>query len=114
MAAMTTALTKFSENGNSRTSTTTGHSAIAPKIVVERRRVPDQNQKVAEYAVKVVHSTTDAEGLTLQEKVSFEGIVRFPINGQTSTITAALAIFRDVIAGDEFGASSLSQNYLKP
>jgi hypothetical protein len=44
MAAMTTVLTEFSNNGNSRTSTLSGHSATSPKLLIEKRRVPEGNQ----------------------------------------------------------------------
>lgn len=112
MAGMTTVLTEFSNNGNSRTSTYTGHTAIEPRLVIEKRRVPEGNQTVIEYSVKVVSSTEDADGAVLTEKVTFEAIVRYPKLGLAADVTAALAIFRDVIAGDEFANSVNTQEYL--
>lgn len=112
MAAMTTVLTEFANNGNSRTCTTSGHTASKPKLVIEKRKVPDGNQTVAEYSCKVIHATVDADGLALSQKVSFEAVVRYPIAGVANEVTAALAIFRDVIAGDEFGSSVTTQNWL--
>jgi hypothetical protein len=112
MAAMTTALTEFSTNGNSRTSTIDGHTALLPKLVIEKRKVPENGQIMVEQSVKVVQATTDAEGLTLAQKVTFEAISRYPLQGQSATVTAALAVFRDVIAGDEYGNSVDTQEFL--
>lgn len=114
MAAMSTALTEFSTMGNSRTSTRSGHTALVPKLLIEKRRVPEGNQSVAEYSAKVITATKDAADAVLSQKVSFEVIVRYPIQGASADIAAALATFRDVVAGDEFGASVTSTNWLKP
>lgn len=112
MTAMTTVLTEFSTMGNSRTSTITGHTALAPKLVIEKRRVPEGNQVVAEYSAKVVRSTADAEGLVLSNKVSMEVIVRYPIQGNPDDVAAALVTLRDIVAGDEFGSSVTTQGWL--
>lgn len=112
MAGMTTVLTEFSTNGNSRTSTTSGHSTTQPKVVIEKRRVPEGNQTMAEYSVKVVHATTDADSAVLPNKVSFECIFREPVLGDSADVAAALVIFRDIIAGDEFQNSVGTQEWL--
>lgn len=112
MAGMTTVLTEFSTSGNSRTSTYTGHTAVEPRLVIEKRRVPEGNQTMVEYSAKVVSSTEDADGEVLAQKVSFEAVVRYPVLGLSSDVTAALAIFRDVIAGDEFANSVSTQEWL--
>jgi hypothetical protein len=112
MAGMTTALTEFSNNGNSRTSTLSGHTALLPKLVIEKRKVPDGNQTMAEYSCKVVQATSDADGAVLANKVSIETIVRYPVLGQSSDVDAALAVSRDVVAGDEFANSISTQEWL--
>lgn len=112
MAGMTTVLTEFSNNGNSRTSTYTGHTAAKPKLVIEKRRVPDGNQTIAEYSCKVVEATVDADGAILSQKVSMECVVRYPVASVAQSIIDALAIFRDVIAGDEFANSITTQEWL--
>lgn len=112
MAVMTTVLTEFSTSGNSRTSTITGHTASLPKLVIEKRRVPEGNQTMVEYSFKVVEATQDADSITLAQKVSFEGTVRYPLLGDSTDVTAALAVFRDIIAGDEFGNSVTTQEWL--
>jgi hypothetical protein len=112
MAAMTTVLTEFSNNGNSRTSTVTGHTAVEPHLVIEKRRVPDGNQIMVEYSAKVVYATTDADNAVMAQKIAFEASVRYPVLGQSADITAALAVFRDIVAGDEFGNSVDTQEWL--
>lgn len=112
MAAMTTVLTEFSVNGDSRTCTTTGHTAVRPKLVIEKRRVPSGNQTMVEYVAKVVHATEDDDGLVLTNKVSFEATVRYPVLGQSTDVDAVLAVFRDIVAGDEFANSVSTQEWL--
>lgn len=112
MAAMTTVLTLFSEEKNKRTSTYSGHVVSNPKLVIESRRVPDGSQTIMESNVKVVSGIEDSDGTVLSSKVSFEVTVRYPINGTASDVTDALAIFRDIVAGDEFASSVATQNWL--
>lgn len=112
MAAMTTVLTEFSQNGNSRTCSLTGHTASQPKLLIEKRRVPEGSITMAEYSFKVVEATLDADGNVLSNKISFESVVRYPILGQASDIAAALAIFVDVVSGDEFANSITTQEWL--
>lgn len=112
MAAMTTVLTEFSNNGNSRTSTLSGHTAVKPKVLIEKRRVPEGNQKMVEYSFKIVEATTDTNDLVLSNKVSLEVIGRYPLDGNSADVASALAVLRDVVAGDEFGVSLTTQGWL--
>lgn len=112
MAAMTTALTEFSDNGNSRTYTYTGHTASEPRLVIQRRRVPTGQTSVIEDTISVISSTEDASGELLASKVNISATIRRPVNGIASVVTAALAIFRDVIAGDEFSNTVDTQEWL--
>lgn len=114
MAAMSTALIEFRSERDSRTSTLTGHTAVKPKLVIEKRRVPEGDASVNEYSMKVVFGTANAEGLVLTQKDSFEVIHRSPVLGDVSDVAAALVVFRDIIAGDEFAASINTLNFLKP
>lgn len=113
MAAMTTALTEFADNGNSRTYTYTGHTALDPKLLLQRRRVPSGNQTIAEDTVTVLSGTEDSNGAMLPSRVMFTATVRRPIDGIAADVTAALAIFRDVVAGDEFTNTVNTQEFLK-
>lgn len=112
MPAMTTGLTEFSDNGDSRTYTLDGHTALDAKLVIQRRRVPVGNQTVAESSFEVIYATDDADGIQLPEKVAFMGKVRYPIKGTQADIDAALAVFRDIIAGDEFANTVNTQEWL--
>lgn len=114
MAAMTTALTEFADNGNSRTYVRTAtHTALLPRLVLQRRKVPVGNQKMLEDTVLVLSATTNPAGATLSERVTMEVKVRRPIDGVAATVTADLAILRDIVASDEFGSMITTQNWLK-
>ena len=112
MAVMTTALTEFADNGNSRTYTYTGHTSAEPKLVLQRRRVPSGSQTILEDTIQVLSSTEDSAGAILASRVSFMATVRRPIDGIAADVTSALAIFRDVIAGDEFTNTVSTQEWL--
>lgn len=112
MAAMTTALTEFADNGNSRTYTTAGHTASKPKLVIQKRRVAEGNQVVQETSVAVVHATTDPDGQVLPQKVAGTLLFRSPINGDAADVTAVLTILRDICAGDEYGNTVTTQEHL--
>lgn len=112
MAAMTTALTEFADNGNSRTYTFGGHTASEPELVLQKRRVPAGNSQVAEDTITVLEATKDSEGAVLPQKVSFSVTIRRPINGLAADVTSALATFRDIVAGDEFGNTVDTQEWL--
>jgi hypothetical protein len=112
MAAMTTALTEFSDSVNSRTYTYTGHTAADPRLVIQKRKVPSGNQQIVEDVISVLSGTEDANGVQLESKVMFQAVIRRPKDGIAADVTAALAIFRDIIAGDEFGNTVSTQEYL--
>lgn len=113
MAAMTTVLTEFSDNGNSRTYTLPNHSVLEPEIVMQKRKVPTGSQVVAEDTVTVLAATKDADGNVVPQRVAFTAIIRRPINGTAADVTSALGVFRDIVAGDEFANTVDTQEYLK-
>lgn len=112
MAAMTTALTEFSDNGDSRTYTQATHTVQEPLLVIQKRKVPTGNQTMAEVVVNVVNATTDVDSAVLSQKILFGATVRYPIAGTSADVTAALATFRDIIAGDEFANAVSTQEFL--
>jgi hypothetical protein len=112
MAAMSTALTVFADNGNARTYTTSGHTAADPRLVLQRRRVPEGNSTVLEDTVTVLSGTEDSDGAVLPQKVLFTATVRRPISGISARVDSALAIFRDIVAGDEFANTVTTQEWL--
>jgi hypothetical protein len=112
MAGMITALTEFADNGNSRTYTYTGHTASEPRLVIQKRKVATGSTSVIEDTISVISSTEDANGDLLASRVLFEAKVRRPVDGISGDVTAALAIFRDVVAGDEFTNTVSTQEWL--
>jgi hypothetical protein len=112
MAAMTTVLTPFSTNGNARTSTVSGHTASTPRLVIEKRTVAAGADASSKNSIAVIYATNDSDGVTLTSKVAFEVSVRYPIKGDYTDVEAALAVFRDVIAGDEFANTVSTQEWL--
>lgn len=112
MAAMTTALTEFSDNGNSRTYVQADHTALKARLVVQKRRVPSGSQVVLEDTIHVISETPDVDGEILPQRASFSVTVRRPKNGTDADTTAMLAIFRDIVAGDEFANTVTTQEFL--
>lgn len=113
MAAMATAITEFANNGNSRTYTRTGHTALNPRLVIQKRKVATSPQGSAEDTIDVISGTVDAAGLILPGRIAFSIIVRRPVLGLATDVTAALAVIRDIVASDEFTVTVTSQNFLK-
>lgn len=112
MAAMSTALTEFSDNGNSRTYVQSGHTALEPKLVIQKRKIPQGSQVMIEDTISVVNSTSDVDSVVLPQRASVVITVRRPSNGASADTDAAVATARDIIAGDEFTAMVSTQNFL--
>jgi len=73
---------------------------------------------MSEFSGTVVFGVDDAEGGVAPQKVSMEAKVRYPVLAVDSSdlatqIAAALVLFRDFVASDEFGASVTSQNWVE-
>lgn len=113
MAAMSTVLTMTEVTGGKFTYTTSGHTALKPKIVIGNHKVPTGNQTMAEFSLGVLHATTDAAGAVLREKAGITVVARQPINGQATDMTAVLAIVKDIVNSDEFAASVSTLKPLK-
>lgn len=114
MAAMTTTLTEFSDKENSRTYVVdgAGHTVSKPRYVLQRRRVPGAGQEIIEDEISVLYGTEDSNGDLLPANVLLSAKVRRPKSGIASDLTAALAVFRDIVAGDEFTAVTTGSLYL--
>lgn len=112
MASMSTVLTEFADYGNSRTYTQATHSAAEPKLVLQKRKVPSGNQTMIEDSIQVLASTEDSDGAILSPRVTFTVTVRRPIDGIEGDVTAMLAVFRDIVAGDEFANTVSTQEWL--
>jgi hypothetical protein len=113
MAAFATSISEFSDKENHRTYMVSGHTVQAPRLVIQKRKVPTTSSGISESHLMVVYGTEDAEAMPLNSKVVFDAGVRYPANGQSDDITAALAVFRDLVASDEFTAMVTSQAYVQ-
>lgn len=113
MAAMSTVLTVFADNGNARTYTYTGHTAVEPRLVLQKRRTSSSATSVIEDTVSVLSSTKDAANVLLASKVLFSATCRRPVNGVAADVSAALAVFRDIVASDEFTSVTTTQKFVK-
>lgn len=109
---MSTVLTQYSDNGNTRTYTYTGHTALDPHIVIQKRKVASGAASVIEDIITVLSGTEDVDGRPLQSRVTFQATIRRPVSGQAADVTAVMAVFRDIIAGDQFATTVNTQNWL--
>lgn len=116
MAAMSTALTVFSTLGDTRTYyVTASHTVIKPKLILQKRKVPQGGQTMAEQALSVVYATDDAAGAVLPQKISIVATARVPADRQDDVeLDLAIALFRDMVASDEFVSAIKTLGYLKP
>lgn len=112
MAAMTTVLTEFATEGNSRTYTTPAHTALKPSLVLQRRKVATQALQGAEDQLSVLLATEDVDGNPISTRVLFTATVRRPLEADATDITSALAIFRDIVASDEFSVMVNTQGWV--
>lgn len=113
MAAIATTLIEFADNGNSRTLTAPAHSALKPAIVIQKRKVATNMTSVPEDSIDVIYGTTDSEGKILVQKVAFSVVVKRPIQAQPADVTAAKALFREIVASNEFDAVVSGQLWIK-
>jgi hypothetical protein len=113
MASFTTVISEFSDKENSRTYMVAGHTVAEPRLVIQKRKVATTVAASPESSLQVVYGTLDPEGNPLQSKVALSATVRFPANGESADVTAALATFRDLVASDEFTAMVNSQAYIQ-
>lgn len=113
MAAFSTVISEFSDQENRRTYAVTGHTVQAPKLVIQKRIVPKTLASAAGNELMVVYGTVDAQNVVLGSKVVMTASVRYPANGTSTAVTAALAVFRDLVASDEFTAMVTGQAYIR-
>lgn len=112
MPSMTSPLVTFSDNGNSRTFTTTGHTLKKPKVLKQSRVVPQGASVIATNQFAGTFGTEDDDGIALKERDSFNLTVRTAINGQTTDATALVALLKDLVNSDEFADALETQNFI--
>lgn len=113
MASFTTVMSEYSDSENRRTWAITGHTVQQPMLVIQRRKPASKPEANAESTLSVIYGTADADGNILPSKVGFGANVRYPANGDSADVTAALAVFRDLVASDEFTTLVTSQSYMQ-
>lgn len=113
MASFTTTISEFSDQENRRTYSVSGHTVQKPTLVIQKRKVPANSEGVATSNLQVVYGTTDSDSVPLSSKVVFSADVRYPANGTSTDVDAALVVFRDFVASDEFTALVNAQTYVQ-
>lgn len=115
MAAMTTALADYTYNGNVRAFKHPNHTAQKAKLITQKRKAAVGTTGVSEDNISVAYTTLDANDIPIPAKVTFSVNVRRPSNmaGDATEVTDALALFREIIASDNFGSVVTSQAWLQ-
>lgn len=104
MANMTTVLSRVSTSGTSLTYLAPASTVLKPSLVLQRSKMPNGNNPMAEATVSVVQATVDAEGLPVRQKILMSATVKYPNTGASADIDAALVLFREAVASDNFTA----------
>jgi hypothetical protein len=68
---------------------------------------------IAQTEVNVSFGCVDADGAPMTQKHFIGATSRSPVGGDATNQAAALALFREIVASDEFAAAITTQNYLK-
>lgn len=113
MASFTSTIEEFSDKENHRTFAVDGHTVVKPKLVIQRRSQPKTPQSPSESSLSVVYGTLDADGSPIPTKVNISASVRYAAHSDPTDVTAALAVFRDLVASDEFTNMVTSQRYIQ-
>lgn len=113
MAAMTTALTEFSDKEDLRVFVEAGHTVQKPQMVIQKRKRASSVEGTAESTITVSHGCEDSNGDLLAGKIAFIVTVRTPVQAIAADVTAAETVFKDIVASDEFMTVVDTQKYLK-
>jgi hypothetical protein len=113
MAAFTTALKTFSDEGNKRTFTLSAtHTASEPRVLIQTRRVAEGVQTTMKNGLKLVFGLVDGSSVPRPEKLSGDLTVSVPVGTADATIDTFHARLSEYIASDEFKAALKTQNYI--
>lgn len=114
MASFTTAIEEFSTQGNSVTyAITATHTANAPRLVINRRRVATGNKQSYEMDLDIVHGLLTSEGVPVPAKLTLGAHARIPVVATATEIDAIIADFRDFVNSDEFVDSCKKQLFVQ-
>lgn len=112
MANFATVVTVFSDSENRRTYAIAGNTVRKPRLLIQKRKVPANSTASSESSLQVVYGTEDAGSNVLPSKIVFDTGVRYPANCLATDVTAALVVFRDFVASDQFTNLVNSQAYV--
>lgn len=113
MANMVTTLRDYANNGNSRTYVTSAHTAAAPRLVIQKRKIASTPTGVAQDDISVLFGFVDANGAPVASKIAFSVNFRRPLNCDPTAQAGALALFREVVASDNFADVVNAQNWVQ-
>lgn len=103
MASMTTVLSEFRDSGDERTYALASHSIAKPRLVLQRRKVAAGSAgSLSEDQISVLYGTENSDGDLLKSRILFTATLRRPFDGAAADVSSALALFREVVASDEF------------
>jgi len=110
----TLVLTEFSDSENSRTWTLADHNVSEPRLVIQKRKVPNSNQTnaMSETSIKLVCGLLDADSLPIPQKASIEAIIRYPVGTDSSELSTLVDRFQLVVASTNFDTVVTTQGYL--
>lgn len=111
MAAYATALIEYDSLPGRKTFSLPGHTVLAPKQLVFKRKEAKTATQSANAEVMVVYGTTDSAGDPLPAKVVGGSYFRYPAGGQASDVSAVLTELRAFVASDEFANLVNSLNF---
>lgn len=103
MAAMTTALTIYDGSQGSRVYVTPGHTAAKRQRLIQRRKEAVGGKTVMEDTIIVQFGTTDVDGVLLPQNISATVTVARPVGYNSADMSSLLALFRELVASDNFG-----------
>lgn len=113
MVQMTTVLTEFADNGDIRTYSLPGHTALKQKLFRQKRTLAANAQANARGEATVSLGTVDSTGIALSNKVSLGVTCSLPVNGASADVDAAIGYLRDYVASDDFVSFVKSQQWAK-
>lgn len=105
MADMTAALSFYSNVGTTITYTSAGHDLSDAKFMVQKRGQQGSGQTLYKGEVAVVQGAEDSAGDQLPNNLRLTAASSIPIGTIVADIDAAIVLFRDYVASDDFPAA---------
>lgn len=84
-----------------------GHTIAAPKVLVCKTSTGNGKKAIARASVQAVFSTSDNQGLPLNERVIMKLEAAFPMKGQLGDMAAALYAMKEVMGSEGYQIDTL-------